>query len=94
MKQMGIFLGIGALILMCTTIACGKNTVTVELTENAGNTPIQLVHCVQDITDLGVKDAKAIVDNAPSTVIAGVSLEEAEEIKAMLEEAGGVVTIK
>ena len=88
------------LIALCLVIAtilsligCGKNTVSVELTQG-GNTPIQLIKTVQEITELPLKDAKAIVDNTPSIVIKDVTQEDAEVIKEKLEQAGGVVTIK
>ena len=49
---------------------------------------------VREITGLGLKEAKAVVDNAPKAVKEGVSKEEAEEIKAKLEEVGASVEVK
>ena len=49
---------------------------------------------VREITGLGLKEAKELVDNAPKPVKEGVSKEEAEEIKAKLEEAGATVELK
>lgn len=87
-----------ALLLMFATlglglVACGDKKVSVELTA-CGDTKIKLVKAVQEVTDLGVKDAKEIVDNVPSIVVEDVSEEEAEAIKEKLEAASGTVTIK
>lgn len=87
-----------AFLLMFATlglglVACGDKKVSVELTA-CGDTKIKLVKAVQEVTDLGVKDAKEIVDNVPSIVVEDVSEEEAEAIKEKLEAASGTVTIK
>ena len=55
---------------------------------NAGQAKLQVVKAVKDITGLGLKEAKDLVDGAPKTVKEGVSKEEAEQIKSQLEEAG------
>jgi large subunit ribosomal protein L7/L12 len=60
----------------------------------AGQAKLQVVKVVKDITALGLKEAKDIVDAAPKAVKEGVSKEEAESIKAQLEEAGAEVEIK
>lgn len=62
--------------------------------ENAGDSKIKVIKAVRSITELGLKDAKALVDEAPKPVKEGVSKEEAEEIKAQLEEAGATVELK
>ncbi|KGX85393.1 50S ribosomal protein L7/L12 [Pontibacillus litoralis] len=62
--------------------------------ENAGSSKIKVVKAVREITGLGLKDAKEVVDNAPKAVKEGASKEEAEEIKAKLEEAGAKVEVK
>ncbi len=62
--------------------------------DEAGQSKIQVIKAVREITDLGLKDAKALVDSAPKAVREGVSKEEAEEIKQKLSDAGGVVSIK
>lgn len=62
--------------------------------EEAGPNKIQVIKAVREVTDLGLKDAKALVDAAPKAVKEGVSKEIAEEIKSKLADAGGVVTIK
>jgi len=59
-----------------------------------GDKKIQVIKIVREITSLGLKEAKALVDSAPTTVKAGVSKEEAEEIKAKLEEQGAIVEVK
>lgn len=60
----------------------------------AGQAKLQVVKVVKDITGLGLKEAKDMVDGAPKTVKEGVSKEEAESIKAQLEEAGAEVEVK
>ena len=62
--------------------------------EEPGQSKIQVIKAVREITELGLKDAKAVVDSLPKTVKEGVSKEEAEELKQKLSDAGGVVTIK
>ena len=59
-----------------------------------GDKKIQVIKVVREITGLGLKEAKALVDAAPKAVKEKVSKEEAEEIKAKLEEAGAEVEIK
>ncbi len=61
---------------------------------NAGDKKIQVIKVVRAITSLGLKEAKDLVDGAPSPVKEGVAREEAESIKSQLEEAGGAVEIK
>lgn len=67
--------------------------VNVELTA-AGSNKIGVIKVVREITQLGLKDAKDLVDGAPKMVKEGVKKEEADEIKKKLEEAGATVTIK
>jgi large subunit ribosomal protein L7/L12 len=62
--------------------------------EDAGPNKIQVIKAVREVTDLGLKDAKALVDSAPKPVREGVSKEDADMIKQKLSDAGGVVTIK
>ncbi|TQS76084.1 50S ribosomal protein L7/L12 [Ornithinibacillus gellani] len=62
--------------------------------ENAGASKIKVVKAVREITGLGLKDAKDMVDNAPKAIKEGVSKDEAEEVKAKLEEAGATVEVK
>jgi large subunit ribosomal protein L7/L12 len=60
----------------------------------AGDKKVQVIKVVREITGLGLKEAKALVDEAPKPVKQGVKKEEAEQIKAKLEEAGASVEIK
>lgn len=60
----------------------------------AGDKKIQVIKVVREITSLGLKEAKELVDGAPKPVKTGVSKEEAEELKAKLEEQGAVVEVK
>jgi large subunit ribosomal protein L7/L12 len=60
----------------------------------AGDKKIQVIKVVRAITYLGLKEAKDLVDGAPSPVKEGVAREEADSIKSQLEEAGGTVEIK
>ena len=66
---------------------------TVSL-DAAGDKKIQVIKVVRSLTGLGLKEAKELVDNAPSVVKEGVTKEEAEQVKAQLEEAGGLVSVK
>jgi large subunit ribosomal protein L7/L12 len=60
----------------------------------AGDKKIQVIKAVREVTTLGLKEAKDLVDNAPQPVKEGVNKEEAEQLKAKLEEQGASVTIK
>jgi large subunit ribosomal protein L7/L12 len=64
------------------------------LTEVDASKKINVIKVVRELTGLGLKEAKAVVDEAPKPVKEGVSKEEAEKIAAKLTEAGGKVTIK
>lgn len=59
-----------------------------------GDKKIQVIKVVREITGLGLKEAKELVDSAPKAVKSGVSKEEAEEVKAKLEEQGAIVEVK
>ena len=61
---------------------------------SSGDKKIQVIKVVRGITSLGLKEAKALVDGAPNAVKEGIEKEEAEQIKAELEEAGAVVELK
>ena len=62
--------------------------------ESDGGKKIQVIKVVRELTGLGLKEAKDLVDGAPQTVKAGVSKDEAAGIKAKLEEQGAVVEVK
>ncbi|MGO1369145.1 MAG: 50S ribosomal protein L7/L12 [Senegalia sp. (in: firmicutes)] len=61
---------------------------------NAGNSKIKVIKAVREITGLGLKDAKGLVDGAPAPVKEGIEKEAAEEMKAKLEEVGATVELK
>ena len=69
-----------------------KSSFNVVLKEVGAN-KIQVIKVVRDVTGLGLKEAKDLVDGAPKTVKEGVSKEEAEELKAKLEEVGATVEL-
>jgi large subunit ribosomal protein L7/L12 len=62
--------------------------------ESAGDKKIQVIKEVRTLTNLGLGEAKALVDGAPSTVLEGANKETAEKAKAQLEEAGATVVLK
>ncbi len=70
-----------------------KDTFDVVLTA-AGDKKIQVIKVVRAVTSLGLKEAKDLVDGAPNPVKEGVPKEEADSIKAQLEEAGATVELK
>lgn len=70
-----------------------KSTFDVILKE-AGGSKLAVVKLVKDLTGLGLKEAKDLVDGAPKELKAGVSKDEANALKTQLEEAGAVVEIK
>jgi len=61
---------------------------------NAGGNKIQVIKAIREITNLGLKEAKDLVDGAPKEIKAGVSKDDAEGIKKKVVEAGGTVEIK
>ncbi|CAK7004557.1 50S ribosomal protein L7/L12 [Tissierella carlieri] len=61
---------------------------------SAGNEKIKVIKVVRELTGLGLKEAKELVDNAPKPIKEGASKEEADDIKAKLEEAGAQVEVK
>ncbi|MBQ6706918.1 MAG: 50S ribosomal protein L7/L12 [Clostridia bacterium] len=73
--------------------AAEKTEFDVELKE-AGAGKINVIKAVREVTGLGLKEAKDLVDGAPKVIKAGVSKDEAESIKAKLEEAGATVELK
>ncbi len=62
--------------------------------EGFGDNKIAVIKAVREITGLGLKEAKEVVESAPAPVQEGVAKDKAEEIKAKLEEAGAAVTLK
>jgi large subunit ribosomal protein L7/L12 len=74
-------------------VVAEKTTFDVIL-KSPGGAKLQIVKLVKDLTGLGLKEAKTVVDSAPAPVKEGVSKEEAESIKAQLVEAGAEVELK
>lgn len=70
-----------------------KTEFDVELTE-IGDSKVKVIKVVREVTGLGLKEAKDLVDAAPKVVKEAMAKEEAEELKKKLEEAGGKVTLK
>ena len=70
-----------------------KTEFDVELTE-VGGQKVKVIKVVREITGLGLKEAKAVVDGAPKAIKEAVSKEAAEDIKKQLEEVGAKVTVK
>ena len=73
--------------------AAEKDEFDVELTEVGAN-KVKVIKVVREVTGLGLKEAKEVVDGAPKVLKEGASKAEAEEIKAKLEEVGAKVTMK
>ncbi len=80
--------------------AAGGEAAEVEKTDfdvmlnSAGPAKLQIVKLVKELTGLGLKEAKALVDSAPAAVKEGVPVDEANALKAQLEEAGAEVELK
>ncbi len=70
-----------------------KSSFDIELTE-AGANKIAVIKVVRETTEMGLKEAKDLVDGAPKVIKEGVKKEEAEEIKKKIEEAGGKANLK
>ena len=78
-------------------VAAAPAEVQTEFTvvlESAGEKKINVIKAVREVTSLGLKEAKDMVEGAPQTVKEGVSKEEAEKIKKVFEDAGAKVTVK
>ena len=73
--------------------AGAKDSFDVEMTES-GDAKVKAIKADREITGLGLKDAKGLVDNVPSVIKEGVSEDEANDIKEKLEAVGAVVTLK
>ena len=92
--------GVSAAAAVAAPGAGGGEAAAAEQTEfnveliSAGAQKIKVIKVVREITGLGLKEAKAVVDSAPGVVKEAVTKEESEEIKAKLEEVGAVVEVK
>lgn len=91
---------VAAPVVAAAGAASGTETEVVEQTEfevvldSFGSKKIQVIKVVREITGLGLKEAKDLVDKAPNSVKEAIAKEEAEEIKGKLEAAGATVTVK
>ena len=74
--------------------AAAEQTEFTVILASAGDAKINVIKAVRELTGLGLKEAKDLVDAAPKEIKAGVPKEEADSIKAKIEEAGGTVEVK
>jgi large subunit ribosomal protein L7/L12 len=99
-KAMEEKFGVSAAAAVAAGPAAGAAAAAEEQTEfnvilaEAGEKKVNVIKAVRELTGLGLKEAKALVDGAPSTVKEGVSKDEAEAAKKSLEEAGAKVELK
>lgn len=75
-------------------VAAEEQTEFDVVLEGFGDNKIAVIKVVREITSLGLKEAKELVESAPKAIQEGVNKDKAEEVKAKLEEAGAAVTIK
>ena len=96
-EEFGVSAAAGVVVAAAGGDAAGaaeeKNEFNVELT-SAGASKVKVIKVVREITGLGLKEAKEVVDGAPKVIKEGVSKAEAEEIKAKLEAEGASVELK
>ncbi len=96
-EEFGVSAAAGVVVAAAGGEAAGgaaeKDEFDVELTE-VGGAKVKVIKVVREVTGLGLKEAKEVVDGAPKVVKEGASKEEAEEIKAKLEAEGAKVTLK
>ena len=96
-EEFGVSAAAGVVVAAAGGDAAGaaeeKDEFNVELT-SAGASKVKVIKVVREITGLGLKEAKEVVDGAPKVIKEGVSKAEAEEIKAKLEAEGAEVTLK
>ena len=96
-EEFGVSAAAGVVVAAAGGEAAGaaeeKDEFDVELV-SAGASKVKVIKAVREITGLGLKEAKELVDNAPKVVKEAVSKAEAEEIKAKLEEQGAEVNLK
>ena len=95
-EEFGVSAAAGVVVAAAGPAAAAEEEKTefnVELTEVGAN-KVKVIKVVRELTGLGLKEAKDLVDGAPKNVKEAVSKEEAEDIKAKLEEQGAKVTLK
>mgnify|MGYP001076865197 CR=1 FL=1 len=93
-EEYGIEPAAAAVAVAAPAAAAGEKSAFDVILKNAGQSKLQVIKVVKDIAGLSLGDAKALVDAAPKAIKEGVSKEEAESIKAQLEEAGAEVEVK
>ncbi|MDD3084262.1 MAG: 50S ribosomal protein L7/L12 [Candidatus ainarchaeum sp.] len=84
---------VGAVATAPTEAVEEKTSFDIELSESGAN-KIAVIKVVREVTEMGLKEAKDLVDGAPKIIKEGVKKEEAEEIKKKIEEAGGKAVLK
>ena len=92
-EEFGVSAAAGVVVAAGAAAAEEKDEFDVELV-SAGASKVKVIKVVREITGLGLKEAKEVVDGAPKVVKEGVSKAEAEEIKAKLEAEGAEVNLK
>ena len=96
-EEFGVSAAAGVVVAAAGGAAAGgeeeKSEFNVELTE-VGPNKVKVIKVVREITGLGLKEAKALVDEAPKMIKEGASKEEADDIKAKVEAEGAKVTLK
>ncbi len=95
-EEFGVSAAAGVVVAAAGPAAAAEEEKTefdVELTE-VGAEKVKVIKVVREVTGLGLKEAKDVVDGAPKVVKEGASKEDAEEIKKKLEEVGAKVTLK
>jgi len=99
-KKFGVSAAVPVAVSAATVLEKDEKEEEAEKTEfdvvltGVGDKKIQVIKVVRSVTNLGLKEAKELVDGAPNKVKEGVSKEDAENIKKQLEEAGAIVDIK
>lgn len=96
-KKFGVSAAAPAMVMAGPAVAAAeaeeKTSFNIEITE-AGSNKIAVIKAVRELTEMGLKDAKDLVDGAPKMLKEGVKKEDAEAMKKKLEEAGAKVTLK
>jgi len=99
-KKFGVSAAAPVAVSAATAVEKDEKVEEAEKTEfdvlltGVGDKKIQVIKVVRSVTNLGLKEAKELVDGAPNKVKEGISKEDAESIKNQLEEAGAIVDIK
>ncbi len=93
-KELEEVFGVSAAAPVMVAGAAEEKTEFDVILEGFGDNKIAVIKAVREITSLGLKEAKTLVEGAPAPVLEGVAKDKAEEVKATLEEAGAAVTLK